>query len=150
MKEIISATNAPAALGPYSHAVAMEGVVFTSGQLGIDPATGKLAEGVAAQAEQALKNLEAVLKAAGASMADVVKTTVFVKDLADFGTVNTIYGQHFGADFPPAPACRLLRFPQAVWLKLKPSRSRARTNRTPSDRIHGSPSGTPARSHAPL
>ena len=98
MKEIISATNAPAALGPYSHAVAMEGIVFTSGQLGIDPATGKLAEGVAAQAEQALKNLEAVLKAAGASMADVVKTTVFVKDLADFGTVNTIYGQHFGAD----------------------------------------------------
>lgn len=73
MKEIISATNAPAALGPYSHAVAMEGIVFTSGQLGIDPATGKLAEGVAAQAEQALKNLEAVLKAAGASMADVVK-----------------------------------------------------------------------------
>ena len=76
MKEIISATNAPAALGPYSHAVAMEGIVFTSGQLGIDPATGKLAEGVAAQAEQALKNLEAVLKAAGASMADVVNHRV--------------------------------------------------------------------------
>ena len=111
MKEIIIATNAPAALGPYSHAVAMEGIVFTSGQLGIDPATGKLAEGVAAQAEQALKNLEAVLKAAGASMADVVKTTVFVKDLADFGTVNTIYGQHFGADFPARSCVQVAALP---------------------------------------
>lgn len=111
MKEIISATNAPAALGPYSHAVAMEGVVFTSGQLGIDPETGKLVEGVAAQAEQALKNLEAVLKAAGASMADVVKTTVFVTDLADFGTVNAIYGQHFGADFPARSCVQVAALP---------------------------------------
>ena len=77
----------------------------------VDPATGKLAEGVAAQAEQALKNLEAVLKAAGASMADVVKTTVFVKDLADFGTVNTIYGQHFGADFPARSCVQVAALP---------------------------------------
>ncbi len=111
MKEIISAPNAPAALGPYSHATVMDGMVFTSGQLGIDPATGKLAEGVAAQAEQALKNLEAVLAAAGASMADVVKTTVFVQDLADFGTVNTIYGQHFGADFPARSCMQVAALP---------------------------------------
>lgn len=81
MKEIIVSSNAPAAIGPYSHAVAMEGIVFTSGQLGIDPATGKMAEGVEAQAAQALANLENVLKDAGASMRDVVKTTVFVQDL---------------------------------------------------------------------
>ena len=111
MKDIISATNAPAALGPYSHAVAMEGIVFTSGQLGIDPATGKLAEGVAAQAEQALKNLEAVLAAGGASMAAVVKTTGFVKDLADFGTVNAIYGQHFGKDFPARSCVQVAALP---------------------------------------
>lgn len=111
MKEIVSASNAPAALGPYSHAVAMEGMVFTSGQLGIDPATGKLAEGVAAQAEQALRNLEAVLAAGGASMADVVKTTVFVTDLKDFGTVNTIYGQHFGADFPARSCVQVAALP---------------------------------------
>lgn len=84
MKEIIVSSNAPAAIGPYSHAVAMEGIVFTSGQLGIDPATGKMAEGVEAQAAQALANLENVLKDAGASMRDVVKTTVFVQDLGDF------------------------------------------------------------------
>ncbi len=111
MKEIINASNAPAALGPYSHAVAMEGIVFTSGQLGVDPATGKLAEGVAAQAEQALTNLENVLKAAGASMADVVKTTVFVQDLADFGTVNAIYGKRFGQDFPARSCVQVAALP---------------------------------------
>ena len=107
----VATKNAPAALGPYAQAQVSGSFVFTSGQIGIDPATGKLAEGVAAQAEQALKNLEAVLKAAGASMADVVKTTVFVKDLADFGTVNTIYGQHFGADFPARSCVQVAALP---------------------------------------
>ena len=88
MKECIIAQNAPAAIGPYSHAVLMEGIVFASGQLGVDPATGKLADGVVAQATQALTNLKNVLAASGASLQDVVKTTVFVKDLADFKTVN--------------------------------------------------------------
>lgn len=111
MKEIISAPNAPAAIGPYNHAISMEGIVFTSGQLGMDPATGKLCEGVAAQAEQALTNLENVLAAAGASMADVVKTTVFVKDLADFATVNAIYGKHFGADFPARSCVQVAALP---------------------------------------
>ena len=111
MKTILSTADAPAAIGPYSQAVRSGEALYCSGQLGIDPATGKLAEGVAAQAEQALKNLEAVLKAAGASMADVVKTTVFVKDLADFGTVNTIYGQHFGADFPARSCVQVAALP---------------------------------------
>ena len=111
MKEIISTSNAPAALGPYSHAVVVGDMVFTSGQLGIDPATGALAEGVAAQAEQALKNLEAVLKAAGATLNDVVKTTVFVKDLADFATVNGIYAQHFTTDCPARSCVQIAALP---------------------------------------
>ena len=92
MKEIIVAQNAPKAIGPYSHATAMNGMIFTSGQIGLDPETGVLAEGVEAQARQAMTNLKNVLKTAGAGMDDVVKTTVFVKDLADFAKVNAIYG----------------------------------------------------------
>lgn len=119
MKEIISAPNAPAAIGPYSHAVAHEGFVFTSGQLGIDPKTGKLPEGIEAQAEQSLTNLENVLKAAGASMSDVVKTTVFVKDLADFGKVNKIYGEHFGSDFPARSCVQVAALPAGALVEIE-------------------------------
>lgn len=111
MKEIISAQNAPAAIGPYNHAIAHEGFVFTSGQLGINPETGKLPEGVEAQAEQSLINIENVLKAAGSSMADVVKTTVFVVNLADFAKVNKIYGEHFGGDFPARSCVQVAALP---------------------------------------
>lgn len=120
MKEIINASNAPAAIGPYSHAVAMEGIIFTSGQLGLDPATGKLVEGgVAAQAEQALINLENVLKAAGASMMDVVKTTVFVQDLADFATVNAIYNDHFKGDFPARSCVQVAKLPAGALVEIE-------------------------------
>jgi len=105
MKKIITADNAPAALGPYSHAVAAGDLLFTSGQLGMDPATGKLAgEGIEAQTEQALKNLEAVLAANGMTFANVVKTTIFLADLANFATVNDIYATRFPVD-PPARSC---------------------------------------------
>jgi len=105
MKKNITAENAPAALGPYSHAVAAGDLLFTSGQLGMDPATGKLAgENIEAQTEQALKNLEAVLAANGMTFANVVKTTIFLADLADFATVNGIYAIRFPAD-PPARSC---------------------------------------------
>ncbi len=105
MKKIITASNAPAALGPYSHAVSVGDLLFTSGQLGMDPATGKLAgENIEAQAEQALNNLEAVLAANGMTFANVVKTTIFLTDLADFATVNGIYATRFPAD-PPARSC---------------------------------------------
>jgi len=99
-KKVISAPNAPAALGPYSHANAANGFVFSSGQIGIDPATGKLPEGVEAQTEQALVNLENVLRAAGSDMAHVLKTTVFVTDMGQFATVNKIYAAHFDGNFP--------------------------------------------------
>ena len=99
-KKVISAPNAPAALGPYSHANAANGFVFSSGQIGIDPATGKLPEGIEAQAEQALINLENVLRAAGSDMTQVLKTTVFVTDMGQFATVNKIYAAHFNGNFP--------------------------------------------------
>ena len=100
-RNVIATTSAPAAIGPYSQAVAVDGLLYTSGQLGVDPATGKLLEGIEAQAERALTNLEAVLAAAGMTTADVVKTSVFLSDLANFGAMNAIYASHFSA---PAPA----------------------------------------------
>lgn len=104
MKQTIFAQNAPAAIGPYCHAKLVNGLLFTSGQLGLDPATGTLPEGVEAQAEQSLKNLGAVLAAAGMDYADVVKTTVFLANMEDFGAVNAIYGTYFPAE-PPARSC---------------------------------------------
>lgn len=104
MKEIIVAENAPAAIGPYSHAVVINDMVFTSGQLGLIPETGKLPEGVDAQTEQALINLRNVLKASGTDMEHVVKTTVFVQDLADFAKVNAVYAKFFATN-PPARSC---------------------------------------------
>lgn len=105
MKKIITAANAPAALGPYSHAVAVGELLFTSGQIGLDPATGKLAgETIEMQAEQVLTNLEAVLSANGMTFANVVKSTIFLTDLGDFATVNGIYATRF-PDHPPARSC---------------------------------------------
>lgn len=105
MKEIITATGAPAALGPYSHAVQVGNLLFTSGQVPLVPETGKLAgDSIEAQAIQVLNNLENVLKAAGMDFSNVVKTTVFLTDLADFAAVNAIYATRFPSD-PPARSC---------------------------------------------
>lgn len=103
-RETISASNAPAAVGPYVHAVRVGDFVFTSGQLGLDPATGILPEGVEAQAEQAIQNIGAVLDAAGLTLADVVKTTVFLADINDFAAVNAIYSKYFKGE-TPARSC---------------------------------------------
>lgn len=103
MNETIATVAAPAAIGPYSQAVRAGGFIFCSSQLGLDPLTGALRQGVAAQTEQVLDNLTAVLAAAGASPADVVKTTLFLVDMADFAAVNAIYGKRF-ASAPPARA----------------------------------------------
>jgi 2-iminobutanoate/2-iminopropanoate deaminase len=93
--------TAPAALGPYSQAIVANGFVFCSGTPGIDPATGSPADGIEAQTEQALRNLDAILTAAGASMSTVVKTTIFCADVADFPAINAIYARHMP---DPAPA----------------------------------------------
>jgi len=100
-RQPILAAGAPAAIGPYSQAIEIDGFMFCSGQLGMDPATGQLVAGIEAQAERAMLNLEAVLAAAHLSMAHVVKTTIFLADLADFAKVNEIYGRHV---IDPAPA----------------------------------------------
>ncbi len=100
-RHAVSSTGAPAAIGPYTQAIAVDGFVFCSGQLGLDPTTGELADGVEAQAERALKNLTAVLDAAGLAMADVVKTTIFLVDMEDFAHVNAVYARHL-PDPPPA------------------------------------------------
>jgi 2-iminobutanoate/2-iminopropanoate deaminase len=99
--QAIATSGAPAAIGPYSQAIAVEGLLLCSGQLGLDPATGELVDGVEAQAERSLRNLTAVLDAAGLAWADVVKTTVFLADMGDFAAVNAVYAR-FMADPPPA------------------------------------------------
>lgn len=104
MSETIHAAGAPAAIGPYCHAKLHKGVLFTSGQLGLDPATGELAQGVGAQTRQSLANLGQVLKAAGMDFSHVLKTTVFLSDMGDFAAVNQVYGQVFDQD-PPARSC---------------------------------------------
>jgi 2-iminobutanoate/2-iminopropanoate deaminase len=97
----IATSHAPGAIGPYSQAISADGTVFCSGQIGIDPISGDLAEGVTAQAERALRNLSAVLDAAGLTLADVVKTTIFLADMGDFKAVNDVYAPFF-PDPPPA------------------------------------------------
>jgi len=99
--QAIATNGAPAAIGPYSQAITTDGLLFCSGQLGLDPETGELVDGVEAQAERSLRNLAAVLDAAGLGWADVVKTTVFLADMADFAAVNAVYAR-FMPDPPPA------------------------------------------------
>ncbi|CAM2361936.1 RidA family protein [Listeria seeligeri] len=110
-KEIIQTNNAPKALGPYSQAVKVNGLIFTSGQLGINPATGELAEGAVNQAEQAFRNLAAVLEEAGSGLDKIIKATVFFKDLNQFAAVNEVYATHFSSDFPARSAFQVAKLP---------------------------------------
>ena len=100
-RKVIATSDAPAAIGPYSQAIETDGFLFSSGQLGLDPATGKLVDGIDNQAERALLNLEAVLGEADLTMADVVKTTIYLVDLSHFAQMNAIYSRHVIAP-PPA------------------------------------------------
>lgn len=111
-KQVISTTAAPGAIGPYSQAVQIGDFVFTSGQLGLIPETGQLAEGVEAQATQSLRNVSAILEAAGSSLDKVIKTTVFLKDMNDFAKVNEIYGSFFAEPYPARSAVEVARLPK--------------------------------------
>ncbi len=114
----ISTDRAPQAIGPYSQAMEAGGFVFVSGQVGIDPATGELPDGVEAQAEQALRNVAAVLEAAGCSMADVVRTTVMYTDASTFGAINEIYARHM-AEPPPARSAPVVNvFPRGILVSI--------------------------------
>jgi len=101
MKQVIATAEAPAAIGPYSQAISVSGLLFCSGQLGMDPQTTELAGGLEAQVERALKNLDGLLRAAGAGPSDVVKTTVFLESMEDFAAMNEIYAGYF-TEKPPA------------------------------------------------
>lgn len=115
----ISTKAAPAALGPYSQGVRSGGLVFCSGQLGLDPATGALAQGVEAQARLAMENLKAVLAAEGLGFADVTKTTIFLADMADFAKVNEIYGSFFAGAYPARSTIQVAALPKGGLVEIE-------------------------------
>ena len=111
-KQVVIAENAPKAIGPYSAGVKIGNFVYTAGQLGLDPVAGGFVEGgIAAQTRQALKNLKAVLEAAGSSLENVVKTTVFLRDMNDFAAMNGVYAEFFTENFPARSAVQVARLP---------------------------------------
>ena len=115
----IATPSAPAAVGPYSQAIDTGALVFVSGQLPIDPATGAIPAGAAAQAEQVFANVRAILEAAGLGLADVVKTTVFLADLADFAAVNDAYSRAFRAPFPARSCVQVAAIPKGARLEVE-------------------------------
>ena len=113
MKEIISTESAPGAIGPYSQAIKANGMLFCSGQIPIDPATGEFVSGgVAEQTEQVFKNLIAVLEAGGSSLENVVKTTVFLADMGEFAVMNEVYGRYFDSNNPARATVQAARLPR--------------------------------------
>lgn len=120
MKQVISTTNAPAAIGPYSQAVASNGLIFISGQLGIDPKTGNLAEGgVEAQAKQSMENIKAILTEAGVDFSNILKTTIFIADMADFAVVNAIYETYFNGAFPARSTIQVAALPKSGLVEIE-------------------------------
>ncbi len=120
MKTIISTPKAPAAIGPYSQAVLVNGMLFTSGVIPIDPETNTLVEGdVTVQARQAIGNIKNLIEASGSSMDKVVKTTVFIKDMNDFGKINDIYKDFFTSDFPARSCVEVARLPKDVLIEIE-------------------------------
>ena len=119
LRQAISSDRAPAALGPYSQAIAAGGFVFCSGMAGIDPSTGAVPPGIEAQTEQALINLDAVLAAAGASLADLVKTTIFYADASDFDRLNAVYARHMPHPPPARSAPANVRLPHGLLVSIE-------------------------------
>ena len=119
MKEVISTPNAPAAIGPYSQAVKAGGCIYTAGQIALDPITGQMVEGgIQAETEQVFLNLKAVLEAAGSSLDHIVKTTVFIADLAEFAQMNEVYARFLGAA-PPARSTVQATLPKGARVEIE-------------------------------
>lgn len=116
----VQTDHAPAAIGPYSQGIVANGFVYTAGQIPLDPATMQLVGGedVAAQTERVMENLAAILESAGASLGSVVKTTVFLKDMEDFGAMNDVYGRHFGNHRPARSTVQVTRLPKDVRVEI--------------------------------
>lgn len=120
MKTIIATDKAPQAIGPYSQAIEVNGMIFTSGVIPVVPATGEVVEGgIEAQAEQAISNLVALVEAAGSSADKVVKTTVFIKNMDDFGTINSIYSKYFKQDCPARSCVEVARLPKDLLIEIE-------------------------------
>lgn len=116
----VSTDNAPAALGPYSQAIILDGMVYTSGQIGLDPASGQLVEGdVQAQTHRVLQNVAAVLEAAGSSLANVVKTTVFLTSMGDFAAMNEVYATYFGNEPPARSTVAVAELPKGARVEIE-------------------------------
>lgn len=117
MKNVIATDKAPAAIGPYSQAIEVNGMVYTSGIIPVDPATGEIPQGAAAQADRVFKSMSALLESAGTSMKNVVKTTVFIKNMDDFGAINEVYAKYFPEPFPARSCIEVARIPKDVLLE---------------------------------
>ena len=120
MKKVIATKNAPAAIGPYSQAIQVGNMLFASGQLGLIPETGEFPEGgVKAQTEQSFKNVKGILEAAGYTIDDVIKTTVFLADMGDFAAMNEVYASQFNADFPARSAVAVKTLPKNALVEIE-------------------------------
>lgn len=119
-KKVIATQNAPAAIGPYSQAIKVNGFVYVSGQLPIDPATGAFAgEGIKDQTRQSLKNIQSILKEAGLEMSNIVKTTVLLKNMGDFADMNGVYAEFFTGDFPARAAFEVAALPKDALVEIE-------------------------------
>jgi len=119
MREVIATEQAPQAIGPYSQAIRAQGLIFTSGQIAIDPATAQIIAGdVSAQTDRALKNLAAILQASGSSLEKVLRCTVFLKNMGDFAAMNEIYGRHFKQAPPARSTVEVARLPKDVLIEI--------------------------------
>ena len=120
MANVISTDKAPAAIGPYSQAIEVNGMIYTSGMIPIDPSTGELVTGsVEAQAEQAISNLEALLAASCSSIEKAVKTVVFISNMDDFGKINEVYAKHFKEPYPARSCVQVARLPKDVAIEIE-------------------------------
>ena len=119
MQKVISTDKAPSAIGPYSQAIEINNMVYTSGVIPVDPATGVVAEGVEAQAEQAFKNICNLVEASGSKVENIIKTTVFIKEMNDFGKINEIYKKYFKEPFPARSCVEVARLPKDVLLEIE-------------------------------
>ena len=119
MKNVISTDLAPAAIGPYSQAIEVNGMVYTSGVIPVNPATGEIPEGSVAQAKQAFVNLKNLIEASGCRMSQVVKTTVFIKEMNDFAAINEVYAEFFPAPYPARSCVEVARLPKDVMLEIE-------------------------------
>lgn len=119
MKKAIYTEKAPAAIGPYSQAIEINNLIFTSGVIPVKPETGEIPQGVEAQADQAIKNLANLLEASGSSTDKVIKTTVFIKDMDDFAKINEIYGKYFKQTYPARSCVEVARLPKDVLIEIE-------------------------------